>query len=256
MRHLLLRALVTLLAAGLNQAGSLRAQTVLGTVLDETNDVPVSAANVALLARSGARVSESIADSVGRFALEVPEPGEYFIEVERLGYQEMTSLLLQIGVDRDYDLELVIRPQPIQLDELRVTVSSQKVYQLVRQIVGMNVSAVGGTVLLGDDLDEVREATTDIVSMIRWAQLGATITYSFDEGICISVRSRGCATLMLDGAPYPLELFETLDPYSLGALVFLRPVDTGVLFGTGVGAAGVLLLFTEDFTSREPRPRP
>ena len=48
--------------------------------------------------------------------------------------------------------------------------------------------------------------------------------------------------------------FETLDPYSLGALVFLRPVDTGVLFGTGDGAAGVLLLFTEGYMSREQTP--
>ncbi|MCH7533643.1 MAG: hypothetical protein IIB36_18045 [Gemmatimonadetes bacterium] len=92
MRRLLFRALVTLLAIGLNPAGSLEAQTVRG-----------------------------------RFALEVPESGEYFIRVERLGYQAMTSLLLQIGVDRDYDLGLVIRPEPIQLDELRVTVRSQEV---------------------------------------------------------------------------------------------------------------------------------
>lgn len=47
--------------------------------------------------------------------------------MERLGHKGMTSLFLQIGVDRDYELELGIRPQPIQLDELRVTVRSQEV---------------------------------------------------------------------------------------------------------------------------------
>jgi len=118
----------------------------------------------------------------------------------------------------------------------------------------MNPSALGGKVFLGDDLEEIRASTTNIVSMMRWAQLGATVTYSFDDGICIMVRSRGCARVMLDGAPFPRELFDTLDPYSLGAVVFLRPVDTGVLFGTGDGAAGVLLLFSEGYMSREQEP--
>ena len=39
-----------------------------------------------------------------------------------------------------------------------------------------------------------------------------------------------------------------------GALVFLLPVDSGVLFGTGVGADGVLLLFSEGYMSREQKP--
>ena len=45
----------------------------------------------------------------------------------------MTSLLLQIDVDRDYDVELLVRPAPIQLDELQVSVRNRQVYRWVNQ---------------------------------------------------------------------------------------------------------------------------
>jgi len=73
--------MVALIASILTPAGSLRAQTVRGRVLDETNDIPVPGASVELLTRSGNRVSESIANDLGRVALKVPEAGEYFVHV-------------------------------------------------------------------------------------------------------------------------------------------------------------------------------
>ena len=76
-------------------------------------------------------------------------------------------------------------------------------------------------------------------------------TVLFDEGICIVARARGCAKVMLDGAPFPSELFDTIDPYSIGAIVFLGPVDSGLLVGPNLGRSGTLLLFTERYVSRE-----
>ena len=87
--------------------------------------------------------------------------------------------------------------------------------------------------------------------MMRWAQLAATVTYSFDKGVCVMARAMGCAKVMLDGAPFPLELFDTIDPYTIGAIVFLRPIDSGILFGSNLGRSGTLLLFSEGYVSRE-----
>ena len=163
----------------------------------------------------------------------------------------VTSLLLEIGVDRDYDLELVVQPAPVPIGEIRVSVRGQQVRRWVRQIIGMDPSSLGGKVVMGEDLDRIRESSSDIVSMMRWAQLAATVTYSFDEGICIVARARGCAKVMLDGARFPSELFDTIDPYSIGAIVFLGPIDSGLLVGPNLGRSGTLLLFTERYVSRE-----
>ncbi len=247
-------AMVALIASILTPAGSLRAQTVHGTVLDETNDIPVPGASMELLTRSGNRVSESIANDLGRFALKVPEAGEYFLHVQRLGYEPMTSLLLEIGVDRNYDLELAVRPAPLPIGDIRVTVRGEQVRLWVRQIVGMDPSSLSGKVVMGEELERIRESSSDIVSMMRWAHLAATVTYSFDKGVCVMARAMGCAKVMLDGAPFPLELFDTIDPYTIGAIVFLRPIDSGILFGSNLGRSGTLLLFSEGYVSREQTP--
>ena len=83
-------AMVALIASNLTPAGSLRAQTVHGTVLDETNDIPVPGASVELLTRSGNRVSESIANDLGLFGPNLGRSGTLLLFSEGYVSREQT----------------------------------------------------------------------------------------------------------------------------------------------------------------------
>lgn len=104
-------------------------QQIRGRVHDAANDAPVQLAGVWLLDGDREQVALAMADSVGRYFLTVPGSGEYFIVADRFGYFATESPLLAISGDRDYELDLELRPEPIGIAALDVTVRNEQVVE-------------------------------------------------------------------------------------------------------------------------------
>ncbi|MGD8321453.1 MAG: carboxypeptidase-like regulatory domain-containing protein [Gemmatimonadota bacterium] len=227
------------------------AQRLQGRVLEEETGFPVPNAAVRLLNRDHDTVVSLLADDTGGFVVDLPGVGEYHLQVERLGYRTLQTHLLRIDEEKTYDLDLMVVAEPIALEPIEVTVSSQAVTDVVRQTLGMNPASLSGKVVAGAELEALELPGRELVDVLRWANLPALIEVGA-AGVCVRSLRRSinpCGRVYLDGIRVDPEFVEAVDVASLGAVVYVRGIDAGVLFGPGrdQSASGVLLLFTRVF---------
>ena len=177
--------LIACLAGALGAPAS--AQTVRGRVIDPSNERPVQLAAVALLDRDHGQVVVTLADSAGWFALDVPEAGEYYLFAHRLGYHETLSPLLAISDTLAYELDLELRPEPIGLDPITVTVRNEELLRWWQLRFGINPSEIPGfRVVQGERLDEAKRRAADNTGILRFLYI--PITHGHD--VCIGVSPR------------------------------------------------------------------
>jgi len=159
-------ALVALLAL----AAPARAQVVRGTVVDATNERPVSLAGVQLLDAERNSLLVAMSDSLGRYALTVPDSGAYYLVAQRFGYEDMESPLLAISNAREYVLDLELHPEPLGLGEITVTVRNEQAVTWLTREFGRNPAEYFGFRLLqGDRLTEAKvKGKMDPTETLRW----------------------------------------------------------------------------------------
>jgi hypothetical protein len=164
-------------------AGEAEAQQLRGRVLDSSNGQPVQLAAVWLLDRDRESVALAMADSVGRYFLTVPDSGEYFIAAERFGYFETESPLLSIAGTRDYDLDLELRPEPIRVEGVDVTVQNERVIDWLKLEYGVNpVQFFGFRVLQGERLQEAKmKGKFNPTETLRWLYIPVS------HGRCVTI---------------------------------------------------------------------
>jgi hypothetical protein len=183
-RRLPVLSAVALLLALAAPAG---AQQIRGRVLDSSNGMPVPLTGVWLLDGERGQVDLAMADSLGRYFLTVPDSGEYFIVAERFGYFETASPLLAIAGTRDYDLDLELRPEPLRVEGLDVTVRNEQVSSWVQGELGLLVppqGIFGFRVLQGERLTEAKtRARFDPTETLRWLYIPVS------HGRCVSINA-------------------------------------------------------------------
>jgi len=161
------------------------AQQLRGRVLDSSNGQPVQLAAIWLLDRDRETVALAMADSVGRYFLTVPDSGEYFIAAERFGYFETESPLLSIAATRDYDLDLELRPEPIRVEGVDVTVQNDQVIEWLKLEFGVNPAQFFGfRVLQGQRLQEAKlKGEFNPTQTLRW------LYFPVSHGRCVTINS-------------------------------------------------------------------
>lgn len=159
------------------------AQQIRGRVVDSSNGSPVQLAAVWLLDRDRGPIDLAMADSLGRYFLTVPDSGEYFIVGERFGYFETESPLLSIRDDRDYDLDLELRPEPIRVGGLDVAVRNEQVVDWLSLEYGRNPAEFFGfRVLQGARLQEAKtRGKLNPTQTLRWLYIPVS------HGRCVSI---------------------------------------------------------------------
>lgn len=125
-RPMRIRAFVPrLLAALLLAAGSASAQSVRGRVVEPGTGQPVSGAVVMLLDAQGARVTATLTDAQGGFAVHAGVPGTYSLRAERVGYAAAASPALSLAADQTAEQLLVMEPRQVTLEPLLVTATER-----------------------------------------------------------------------------------------------------------------------------------
>lgn len=95
-----------------------RAQTLEGRVVDERSRTPVSVVAVRLLAADLHVVDSTVSDSLGHYDLDAPRPGSDRIEADVIGYETLRSPLFSLSEDTSYEIDLELRADPIELEEM------------------------------------------------------------------------------------------------------------------------------------------
>ncbi|MGD8319699.1 MAG: carboxypeptidase regulatory-like domain-containing protein [Gemmatimonadota bacterium] len=112
----LVLALLALVAASI----PLRAQAVLGRVVDEATSGPVSWAELTLLGEEGDTLETVVADSTGWFLFHPHGPGPYRLRVSRIGYRSATVGALEMKPYEAMTLEVRLAAEAVALEPLRV----------------------------------------------------------------------------------------------------------------------------------------
>ena len=114
-------AAVVMLAA----PGSVAAQVVTGHVLESETSRPVMLARVALLDTTYTVVDETLSEEDGRFTLQAPAPGDYYVLADRVGYQPRLDGILELGQDGYINVEFYLPAQAIELEGITATARRQ-----------------------------------------------------------------------------------------------------------------------------------
>jgi len=109
-------AVLLLLSTPIGVAG----QVVRGLVLDDASEQRLPTVDVSLLSEEGEVLRTTTSDPEGRFMLGTEDPGIYRLEAQRLGYESVTTPLLEMPADTVLDLVIRMAADAIPLDPLEV----------------------------------------------------------------------------------------------------------------------------------------
>jgi hypothetical protein len=239
-------------------ARPLRAQTVVGRVLDDARESPVSGAAVRLLDKDGKKKAEALADAMGRFVITPPREGEYYLEATRIGYQRALTPLLRFAARDDrVELDLMMTPAPIGLEGFAVEVDLETRASEDLKLSGVRPTDLGNRWVSRADIDAVA-IRPDLGNVLEYQSIAGIriirpenmVPGGDDLGLCVSLaRARTgsgqgtCALVVLDGVPISGEQALFVDPESVEGMAVLLPTEATTLYGTK-GARGALMIWT------------
>ena len=226
------------LAAG---PGGLAGQAFAGRVMEQGNVRPIAPALVRANNAQGEQIAFMLTDSLGRYRLEMPEPGAYTLVAERLGYVAFKSHLLEVGNPEGvYPIDLMMAVDPIPLGGIDVTASRLAEIELgVRHQIGMDPRSLRVTPVFRRALIEHVEKGHNLADMLRWMNLPAITTKETTDGPCFQWRNRHCLPVYLNGQRIPVEFVDVL-PLDLPETVVIVMPNESILY-----EAGAVLLLTE-----------
>jgi hypothetical protein len=107
-------------AALLPVAGSARAQTVQGRVVELPGEDPIAGALVALVDTAGREVARSATSPSGGFVLAAGTAGRYHVLIRQIGQQPWRSPVFALAAGATYPVTLQVDAQPYELPMLTV----------------------------------------------------------------------------------------------------------------------------------------
>ncbi|MDX1647195.1 MAG: carboxypeptidase-like regulatory domain-containing protein [Longimicrobiales bacterium] len=238
-------------------AAPLAAQSIRGRVLDGSNGQPVPMAAVLLVDRDRDRVATAMADSTGHFQISTPGAGEFMLVVERFGYLPVESPLLAVSADGAYGIDFELRPEPLGLSPITVTVRNEELIDWLTLEMGSNpAAAFGFRVLQGSRLQEAKlKGEDNPTETLRWLYIPV-----WHGGDCVRVNqvprartttsrgvrrsvapspgqvprgtesrearaeeagTRSCGSIYIDDRRHPNELIEDIDMSRIAVVVTL-----------------------------------
>ncbi len=242
--------------AGLAAPAPAASQTLLGRVLDLTNDAPIGGVIVSLVARDGTERVRTVSDSIGHFVIVPPEEGEYVLVADRFGYVEARSPLLALVIEGQTAIDMIMTPEPIGLEGLEISVEEVATEELKRM--GLSANELGNR-WIGRQRIEAIQLKLDVGAILeQTAQSGIRVIRpsnltpgSADMGLCVAITrartggGRGtCALIVLNGIPIAGVQALDIDPESIESMALLEPMEATTFYGT-IGGSGALLVWTK-----------
>jgi hypothetical protein len=243
--------------------GSLaEAQTVnlRGRVIERETDTGIHAVSIRLLGTA----HQATTDSTGRFQLPEVKPGEYTIEVSRLGY-EVRSQTMTVPKTAEYQLEIVMTTTPVDLPAITVRAISNEERE-------RRAEATSTRRLSFEQLRAAQAQNRKLEDVIRSAAFGLRVregTFTSDREtskmLCIEAPSRGPSSFRSSGgrsadghprcAMVPVFVdgmkIENAGSYLLGApldnfdrIEWLSMIAAGTRFGVLAENKGALVLYS------------
>lgn len=200
------------------------AQVFQGRVLDAEDDAPVAVALVRLLDVAGQDVAVALADSLGRYRLEAPEPGTYRLVAERIGYALSDTPLLEVANPEGvYPVDLSARRVALPIAGIEVTVQRQReLERAINLVVGTNPRSLRTPPIPRRVIEDHLAKSHDLSDIVRWSD-APIVVRGFGRDRCFQYR-RSCMSVYLNGVRLNPDFYDTLP---------LEMVETIVVVGPG-----------------------
>lgn len=234
------------------------AQVLFVVVRDSSRDVPLDGALVSLLDGNGdLRTAVRTPDS-GGVRLRASEPGNYAVLVERIGYRRLVSNWIPLGNTDTVEVTVRLSALPLSLAPIVIEAHRDSITPLLPS--GIHPKTMAGRIFYPTEIERRTMGARDYSDVIfATGTIGLTQTLVRDSATKMEVRciastrsvtrtSRPeCVLVLVNNVRMsPGQAVDFATPENLDFAIWLRPVDAGVLYGTGA-QNGVLLLFTKDW---------
>lgn len=140
------------------------AQVLTGRVLDGATDAPLEDAAITLLHPDGHALADPVpSDADGRFTIELPGPGSYYIRADLIGYTSMVDGIFDFAsADGRMDVAVYLLVQPVEIEGVDARVEQTQTRRNLRAA-GFYERAASG---FGDFIspEEIEERQVGFVS--------------------------------------------------------------------------------------------
>lgn len=210
-------------------------------MLDEGDGRPVATALVRLLTEELEPVALTVADELGHYRIEVPGPGRYHLAAERIGFDPVTSHLLEVtNPGGTYPIDIGMRSVPLPISGFVVT--AERFAELERGIalqIGISPKSLRVPPLMRPDIEAHIDKAHNLTDLVRWSGLPSITVQETKDGPCFQWRLRQCIEVYLNGFHINPEFVDTLPLDMVETIVFVTPQET-IVYGSGA-----VLLYTE-----------
>lgn len=222
--------------------------------MGETGQEPLQLVEVKLFREEGSLVAVAVSDSFGRYRIITPEPGDYWMQADVLGYEGLKTPLLALDEAKTYKVDFELSGDPIELEGLRVEVEAIEEVRRDLRMFGVDPDAMGERFVDIRDIER-RETARDFGHVLQWQSIpGMRVIRSDDLAaaekplhpfVCVQMAAgrSSCAIVVLNGSRITLEAGHMVPAQSLRAIAVLTPVEATTIYGTGADG-GAVLLFT------------
>ena len=157
-----------ILAIGvLGSVQSVEAQTLRGRILDSVTRDPVMLAYVGLITEGQSMAVATLADTNGTFEVTAPDPGEYVLYISRTGYEPLMDGVFELGEGGVFDVQIGLRPMPVELEEMVVEAESGPMSFLERNGFYDRAIGRGGVFMIREDIERLAvDRVTDVFRQI------------------------------------------------------------------------------------------
>jgi hypothetical protein len=217
-------ALVLLLLAP--RAAGAQGAVIRGVVTEAELGHPIPGAQLALYDAEGRLQTETVADSLGSFRMEVPQPGRYRLRVSRDGVSDPREWELDVEPSADLKLAVLLPETPLELPPLRVTTRAETVQRVAdfRRRAETNKALGRGRIYTREDIDAIRPRDA--------------------EALLATLPTARCTpVLRLNGMPASRADLRAIGPGSLEGFEYYRGLQIPREFEEP-GICGVVLVWT------------
>jgi hypothetical protein len=208
--------------------------TISGVILEQNSGVKLDYATVALFSKTDSTlVSGGLTEQGGKFKLDKIPTGQYYIEVDFVGYRKkyINNIYLSTSKDKLSLGEIEIASDTRQLDEIEVSANRNAIsYQVDKKVIDVskNLSAAGGTAV--DALINIPSVTVDI------------------EGN-VSLRGSSSFRVLIDGKPGLLSGREALEQIPVSQIENIEIITNPSARYDAEGTAGIINVVTKKVAS-------
>lgn len=202
---------------------------LVGKIVDQSNNTPIEYANVAIYNASGELETGGITDARGHFSIKDIDPGEYYIEIKFIGFEDTKIENIVITADSKRLNAGVIKlsSNVANLEGVEVVAEKKAIqYKIDKKVVNPSqfLTSAGGSAV--DILANTPSITVDV------------------EGN-VTLRGSSNFTVLIDGKPTPFDATDALEQVPASQIENIEIITNPSVKYDPDGTAGIINIITK-----------